>query len=533
MRFTNSSALTTSPTFPRASFPILQGCKNCLINKRPPPMRQTTAIKVPITEVVQCWDASMLGEGTDAILHTINEPGNWHEVFHVQTEKLYIVATAMMKSWLQYDAPTAVRCDNGPAFVGELIQVLRNVFGVKIRLIQSRQAYQNGKIERSSTDPEAPRPISAADVATISTTIRQEALLHHHQYQNTYDGKGIVRDSHIRVGDLVTVRIPDATRATKTKSKVYMNFGRNYLSSSFQKDLDFLTKISAIILLIGEKPDEELEQIQEDGDHVRQEISEAFKLGKCVIPVYQTEFEVTTIRELPDDICELADREYVELRSDSYDSSVERVVEIIEQDCKRAQHLPNGYQPLRSQGDSANEDCSTVVSVPLSPEVIKFLDTVGMSDFVQQIAELGVECVSDLKLIDNETLDGMGCSFIQRRKFSNLSASLPSAPLPEPEGVPPAQLVEPLKSTVDAKQKGPPPAGYEFGTLREAAYWGDEEKVKSLLEKNVDPNCWEERDIIVGLTTLPLPKSEDSRCTLQYHVVTTLWRRRSLGLGRP
>ncbi|KAK3267070.1 hypothetical protein CYMTET_24349 [Cymbomonas tetramitiformis] len=72
----------------------------------------------------------------------------------------------------------------------------------------------------SSTDPEAPRPISAADVATISTTIRQEALLHHHQYQNTYDGKGIVRDSHIRVGDLVTVRIPDATRATKTKSKV-------------------------------------------------------------------------------------------------------------------------------------------------------------------------------------------------------------------------------------------------------------------------------------------------------------------------
>ncbi|KAK3253034.1 hypothetical protein CYMTET_37698 [Cymbomonas tetramitiformis] len=189
-------------------------------------MRQSTAIKVPITEVVQCWDASMLGEGTDAILHTINEPGNWHEVFHVQTEKvhfppaqLYIVAAAMMKSWLQYDAPTAVRCDNGPAFVGELIQVLRNVFGVKIRLIQSRQAYQNGKIERYH-HPEAPRPISAADVATISTTIRQEALLHHHQYQNTYDGKGIVRDSHIRVGDLVTVRIPDATRATKTKSKV-------------------------------------------------------------------------------------------------------------------------------------------------------------------------------------------------------------------------------------------------------------------------------------------------------------------------
>ncbi|KAK3248100.1 hypothetical protein CYMTET_42422 [Cymbomonas tetramitiformis] len=168
----------------------------------------------------------MLGEGTDAILHTINEPGNWHEVFHVQTEKvhfppaqLYIVAAAMMKSWLQYDAPTAVRCDNGPAFVGELIQVLRNVFSVKIRLIQSRQAYQNGKIERCH-HPEAPRPISAADVATISTTIRQEALLHHHQYQNTYDGKGIVRDSHVRVGDLVTVRIPDATRATKTKSKV-------------------------------------------------------------------------------------------------------------------------------------------------------------------------------------------------------------------------------------------------------------------------------------------------------------------------
>eukprot|EP00854_Cymbomonas_tetramitiformis_P030134 gene30134-37630_t len=96
--------------------PILQSCPNCLINKAPPPMRHTTAIRPRGEERVQCWDCTMFGEGTEGQIHAVDMPGTYHEVFHIDTEKMFVVAAAMAKSWMSYDAPGAIRCDNGPAF---------------------------------------------------------------------------------------------------------------------------------------------------------------------------------------------------------------------------------------------------------------------------------------------------------------------------------------------------------------------------------------------------------------------------------
>eukprot|EP00854_Cymbomonas_tetramitiformis_P016844 gene16844-20012_t len=133
---------------------------------------QTTAITIKDAKRVQFWDIGENNEGTNTILHTIDDPGNHHDIYHVQTEKLFIVASAMVSNWEKFEAPTHIRCDNGPAFVAELIKIICNVFGVKISVIQARQAHQNGK------------------------------------------------DTHIKPNDLVTVRMPNATRATKTTSKL-------------------------------------------------------------------------------------------------------------------------------------------------------------------------------------------------------------------------------------------------------------------------------------------------------------------------
>ncbi|KAK3274453.1 hypothetical protein CYMTET_17365, partial [Cymbomonas tetramitiformis] len=67
--------------------PILQACPNCLINKAPPPMRHTTAIRPRAEERVQCWDVTMFGEGTEGQIQAVDLPGNYHKVFHIDTEK--------------------------------------------------------------------------------------------------------------------------------------------------------------------------------------------------------------------------------------------------------------------------------------------------------------------------------------------------------------------------------------------------------------------------------------------------------------
>ncbi|KAK3251133.1 hypothetical protein CYMTET_39521 [Cymbomonas tetramitiformis] len=99
----------------------------------------------------------MFGEGTEGQIHAVDLPGNYHEVFHIDTKKVlspptpityvrihiasyfcnsimttflpsslsqkFVVAAAMAKSWMSYDAPTDIRCGNGPAFIGQLIEV--------------------------------------------------------------------------------------------------------------------------------------------------------------------------------------------------------------------------------------------------------------------------------------------------------------------------------------------------------------------------------------------------------------------------
>ncbi|KAK3248866.1 hypothetical protein CYMTET_41685 [Cymbomonas tetramitiformis] len=67
--------------------PIIQACPTCLINKCPPSMRQTTAITIKDAKRVQFWDIGENNEGTNTILHTIDDPGNHHDIYHVQTEK--------------------------------------------------------------------------------------------------------------------------------------------------------------------------------------------------------------------------------------------------------------------------------------------------------------------------------------------------------------------------------------------------------------------------------------------------------------
>ncbi|KAK3272974.1 hypothetical protein CYMTET_18765 [Cymbomonas tetramitiformis] len=271
--------------------PILQSCPTCLVTKNPPPVRECTAIRPKQSEDrIQAWDVTTLGEGTDAAIHTVDKPGGFNEVYAIDTEKLFVVAAAMVKSWMAYEPPTTVRCDNGPAFIGELLQIIRDVFNVKVEFIQSRQAHQNGQCERahrpvlqkaasigarfphltnfecmdmacavynkeytrtlgmspweyrygrkttsqigthvpaesatraaSNTNKKVPHKVSLDDLVTCSTAIRQEAQAHYSRYQDTYDGKSTVRDTHVRIGDLGTVRIPPATRATTTSSKL-------------------------------------------------------------------------------------------------------------------------------------------------------------------------------------------------------------------------------------------------------------------------------------------------------------------------
>ncbi len=94
--------------------PILQSCPTCLVTKNPPPVRECTAIRPKQSEDrIQAWDVTTLGEGTDAVIHTVE-----------QLPQLFVVAAAMVKSCMAYEPPTSVRCDNGPAFIGELLQVL-------------------------------------------------------------------------------------------------------------------------------------------------------------------------------------------------------------------------------------------------------------------------------------------------------------------------------------------------------------------------------------------------------------------------
>ncbi|KAK3253560.1 hypothetical protein CYMTET_37193 [Cymbomonas tetramitiformis] len=103
--------------------PILQSCPTCLVTKNPPPVRECTAIRPKQSEDrIQAWDVTTLGEGTDAVIHTVDKPGGFNEVYAIDTEKLFVVAAAMVKSGMAYEPPTTVRCDNGPAFIGELLQ---------------------------------------------------------------------------------------------------------------------------------------------------------------------------------------------------------------------------------------------------------------------------------------------------------------------------------------------------------------------------------------------------------------------------
>ncbi|KAK3250370.1 hypothetical protein CYMTET_40251 [Cymbomonas tetramitiformis] len=123
-------------------------CPVCIVNKAPPPMRKTVAIVPPKGEVVQSWDHTADNEGGNGILHVIDNH-KWEEVYLCNTEKIYVVMAAMVKNWEEYDPPDAVRCDNGPAFASHFLQMVANVYGIKIRFIQPGESQQNGAIENA------------------------------------------------------------------------------------------------------------------------------------------------------------------------------------------------------------------------------------------------------------------------------------------------------------------------------------------------------------------------------------------------
>ncbi|KAK3270430.1 hypothetical protein CYMTET_21175 [Cymbomonas tetramitiformis] len=81
----------------RTILPMCRTPPSCPSSKRvqsawstnaPPPMRQTTAITIKAEHRVQCWDISELNQAHGAVLHTIDDPGNHHDIYHVQTERL-------------------------------------------------------------------------------------------------------------------------------------------------------------------------------------------------------------------------------------------------------------------------------------------------------------------------------------------------------------------------------------------------------------------------------------------------------------
>ncbi|KAK3271019.1 hypothetical protein CYMTET_20612 [Cymbomonas tetramitiformis] len=223
-------------------------CPVCIVNKAPPPMRKTVAIVPPKGEVVQSWDHTADNEGGNGILHVIDNH-KWEEVYLCNTEKIYVGMAAMVKNWEEYDPPDAVRCDNGPAFASHFLQMVANVYGIKIRFIQPGESQQNGAIENAhkphhaslsttipALQPEhpvsssgasssthhgpAPIEITLEDTFAIQHGIRKEADLYQEQYQKQYDGKSKVKDTHARVGDLILVRIRPTVAAAVSTSKL-------------------------------------------------------------------------------------------------------------------------------------------------------------------------------------------------------------------------------------------------------------------------------------------------------------------------
>ena len=123
---------------------------------------------------------------------------------------------------------------------------------------------------------------------------------------------------------------------------VFMDIASEGLSGGdFQQQLRHHLACTPVVLCLctasanPNHPDTcEFERIKDDGDFVRLEVAEALRLEKLLIPIYTSQapgtpaFDIGTMvlrADLPSDVADLANQSFVELSTNFFDASIDKV----------------------------------------------------------------------------------------------------------------------------------------------------------------------------------------------------------------
>jgi hypothetical protein len=171
---------------------------------------------------VELWAMTMIDPAT-----------GWFEIVDIETKSADYIANVLEFTWLnRYPWPTEIRVDRGREFAGEVAATLEREYGIKQKIITTRNPQSNGIIERVHQ--------------VVGDMLRTRNITGIHDLDATFKWKGVLGAVQRAVNSLVHT----TTRATPTQ----LVFGRDaLLNVSFEADWQYIKERKQNLILQNNK----------------------------------------------------------------------------------------------------------------------------------------------------------------------------------------------------------------------------------------------------------------------------------------